>query len=150
MRYTILISIFLFAVFISCKKDQFTETPSLKFEKVNTQELHPGQVLTFTLSFTHKGKFNGNLLVQELVPKCSNVEIDTINSPYPLPDFPAVNNTKGEITVSYGYNVVGFSPVNTPKCPNRNDTAIYRFVLKSDSMHVSDTVSSPPIVIFYQ
>jgi len=150
MRYTLLISIFLFATFISCKKDEFKETPSLKFEKVNTRELHPGQVLTFTLSFTHKGKINGNLLVQELVPKCSNVETDSINTPYSLPAFPAVNNTKGEITVSYGYNVTGFSPISTPKCPNRNDTATFRFVLRSDSAHISDTVSSPPVVIYYQ
>jgi hypothetical protein len=150
MRYTVLISIFLFATFISCKKDQFQEKPSLTFEKVNTTELHPGQVISFTLSFTKKGKLNGDLLVQELVPLCSNVETDTINQPYTLPDFPAGNNNKGEITVSYGYNVTGFSPISTPKCPNRNDTAVFRFVLRSDSAHISDTVSSPPVVIFYQ
>ena len=150
MRYTVLISIFLFVAFSSCKKDKFTEKPVLKFEKVNTRELRPGQVITFTLSFTHKGKIDGNLLVQEVVPKCSNIEMDTISQPYPIPDFPAGANAKGEITVSYGYNVTGFSPISTPKCPNRNDTATFRFVLSSDSAHVSDTVSSPPIVIYYQ
>lgn len=152
MRYTILFSIFLFAIFTSCKKDKFSTTPSLKFEKVNVQELHPGQVITFTLSFTYKGDLSGsNLLVQEIVPKCSSLQMDTINQPYAIPTFPASPNQKGEITVSYGYNVTGYSPITPPKCPPaRNDTAKFRFVLKSDSAHISDTVSSPRIVIFYQ
>src|SRR5665647_2218864 len=121
MRYTILISIFLFATFISCKKEKFSTTPSLKFENVNTQNLHLGEVIKFTLSFTYK-----------------------------VPAFPASQNQKGEITVSYGYNVTGYSPISTPKCPLRNDTATFRFVLQADSAHLSDTVSSPPVVIYYQ
>ncbi len=149
MRYTILISIFLFVTFISCKKDKFSDTPALKFEKVNTTNLHPGQVLSFTFSFTHKGDLTGNILVQEIVPKCSNLEMDTINQPYPIPAFPSVKNQKGEITITYGYNVAGYSTIRTPQCSPRNDTATFRFVLKTDSLHVSDTVSSPPIVIYY-
>ena len=151
MRYTILFSIFLFALFSSCKKDQFSTTPTLKFERVNTTNLHPGDVLTFTLSFTYKGNLSGSKLwVQELVPKCGTTLLDSINQPYAIPTFPASQNSKGEITVSYGYNVTGYSPISTPKCPARNDTATFRFVLKSDSAHISDTVSSPRVVIFYQ
>lgn len=150
MRYTILISIFLFATFISCKKEKFSTTPSLKFENVNTQNLHPGEVIKFTLSFTYKGDLTGNIFVQEIVPKCASMEMDTINQPYKLPAFPASQNQKGEITVSYGYNVTGYSPISTPKCPLRNDTATFRFVLQADSAHISDTVSSPPVVIYYQ
>jgi hypothetical protein len=150
MRYTILFSIFLFTTFISCKKDKFSTTPSLKFERVNTKNLHPGEVITFTLSFTYKGDLTGNIFVQEVVPKCSNNEMDSINTPYTLPAFTAAKNEKGEITVSYGYNVTGFSPISAPKCPGRNDTATFRFALIADSSHVSDTVSSPPIVIYYQ
>ncbi|MDP4285272.1 MAG: hypothetical protein Q8891_12670 [Bacteroidota bacterium] len=135
---------------MSCKKSQFSTTPSLKFENVNTKNLHPGEIIEFTLSFTYKGDLTGNLLVQELVPKCSTDETDSINTIYTLPPFPASQQQKGEITVSYGYNVTGYSPITTPQCVSRNDTAVFRFVLKDDAMHISDTVSSPPVVIYYQ
>ena len=149
MRYTILFSIFLFAILTGCNKNKFGTTPTLKFEKVNTQNLRPGETIVFTLSFTYKGDLNGSLFVQELVPKCDNITIDSINQPYLLPPFPAATNNKGEITVTYGYNV-GNSPISTPKCTPRNDTAIFRFVLKDKAMKASDTVSSPPIIIYNQ
>ncbi len=149
MRYTILFSIFLLTILASCKKDKFSATPTLKFVSVNTKDVHPGQTLVFTLGFTYKGNLKGSLMVQELVPKCDNVTIDSINTPYQIPPFPAANDNKGEITVTYGYNV-GNSPITPPQCAPRNDTAIFRFVLKSDSTHISDTVSSPPIIIYAQ
>ena len=150
MRYTILFSIFLFVTFISCTKDKFSTTPTLKFENVSTQDLHPGGVIIFTLSFTYKGTLTGNLLVQELVPLCSGNGLDSINSPYNIPSFPSSQDQKGEITVTYGYNVTGYSPITSPQCSPRNDTAIFRFVLMDKAMHVSDTVSSPPVIIYAQ
>ena len=150
MRYPILFSIFLFVTFISCTKEKFSSTPTLKFENVNTTELHPGGVIIFTLSFTYKGALSGNVLVQELVPTCSNDAIDSINAPYPLPTFPASQDNKGKITITYGYNVNGYSPITSPQCSPRNDTATFRFVLMDNAMHVSDTVSSPQVVIFAQ
>ena len=35
-----------------------------------------------------------------------------------------------------------------PQCPPQNDTAVFRFALKDDADHVSDTVSSPTIIIY--
>jgi hypothetical protein len=150
MRYPILISIFLFVIFTSCNKDKFSTTPTLKFEKVSTKELHPGGIITFTLSFTYKGDLNGNIFVQELVPLCTGNGIDSINTTYNIPSFPASQNQKGEITVTYGYNVTGYDPIHQPQCTPNNDTAIFRFVLKDNKMHVSDTVSSPQVIIYLQ
>lgn len=150
MRYTILFSIFLFVIFISCSKEKFSSTPSLKFENVSTTELHPGEVIVFTLSFTYKGALSGNVLVQELVPTCSNDAVDSINAPYALPSFPASQDNKGKITITYGYNVSAYSPITPPQCSPRNDTATFRFVLMDNAMHISDTVSSPPVVIYAQ
>ncbi len=140
----------MFVTFISCKKDKFSTTPSLKFEKVSTTQLRPGQIITFTMSFTYKGALTGNVWVQELVPLCSSNQLDSINTIYPLPEFPSANNQKGEVSVTYGYNVTGYGQISTPQCAPRNDTAVFRFVLKADSSHVSDTVSSPPVIIYYQ
>lgn len=150
MRYTVLFSIFLFIIFTSCKKENFSTTPTLKFEKVNTRDLYPHEVITFTLSFTYKGDLKGTIFVQEIVPKCTDNIMDSINQPYDLPSFPASQNNKGEITVTYGYSVSGYSPITTPKCAPRNDTAVFRFVLKDENMNASDTVSSPPIIIYSQ
>jgi len=147
MRYTILFSIFLFTTFISCKKDKFSTTPSLKFEKVNTKNLHPGEVITFTLSFTYKGDLTGSVFVQEMEPTCVG---SNFTDTYPVPSFSASKNEKGEITVTFGYNSSNSSYTNiSPKC-QRNDTATFRFALIADSSHVSDTVSSPPVVIYNQ
>jgi len=150
MRYPILFSILLFVIFISCNKEKYSTTPTLKFENASTTDLHPGEVITFTLSFTYKGALTGNLFVQELVPTCTDNELDSINSPYSLPSFPATQNVKGEITVTYGYNVTGYSPISQPQCSPRNDTAVFRFVLTDSNMHVSDTVSSPQVIIYAQ
>ena len=134
---------------MSCKKEDTGATPTLTFKSVNTTNVHPGETIVFTLAFGYKGTLSGSLLVQELVPKCFGSGMDTINAPYDIPSFPSPVDNKGDITVTYGYNV-GNSPILPPQCPPRNDTVIYRFVLKADSAHVSDTVSSPPIVIYYQ
>lgn len=150
MRYPILFSIFLFVTFISCTKEKFSSTPTLKFESVSTTELHPGGVIVFTLSFTYQGALSGNVLVQELVPTCTNDGLDSINAPYALPPFPASNDDKGQITITYGYNATGYSPITSPQCSPRNDTAIFRFVLMDNAMHVSDTVSSPQVIIYAQ
>ena len=137
---------------MGCNKNKFGTTPTLKFEKVNTKDLHPGETIVFTMSFTYKGNLTGSLFTQELVAKCDNVTIDSINQPYPIPSFPAANDNKGEVTVTYGYNVSNstITGITTPQCSPRNDTAIFRFVLKDNAMHASDTVSSPPIVIYNQ
>ncbi|MDQ2720551.1 MAG: hypothetical protein M3Z26_12445 [Bacteroidota bacterium] len=146
MRYTILFSIFLFSILNGCNKNKFGTTPTLKFEKVNTTNLHPGETIVFTLSFTYKGNLTGSLFVQELALNCDNT-VDSINQPYPIPAFPASNQNKGEITVTYGYNT-GSSPITPPHCPPKNDTAVFRFVLKDVANHASDTASSPPVVIY--
>lgn len=147
MRYTLLFSIFLFVMLAGCKKDKYNSTPSLKFKDVNTKELHSGQFLTFTLTFTDaEGDLTDSVYVEELVPNCSN---SSFNDWYPLPSFPTSKNQKGDITVNFEYNVgAGYQNIS-PKC-QMNDTAVFRFALKDKAQHISDTVSSPPIIIIYQ
>jgi hypothetical protein len=61
-----------------------------------------------------------------------------------LPPFPSGKNQTGDILVTFSYNDV------SPKCFPRNDTAIFKFVLKDMAQNISDTVSSPPIIIVNQ
>ncbi len=144
MRYTILFSIFLFAILAGCGKEKNGSKPTLKFKSVNTTTLRNGEDLYFTLSFT-QGSSNlaGSMFVQEIVPNCSAVgsgfaDFDSI------PKFPASKNQSGELVVHFSYD----NDVS-PKC-QQNDTAVFRFAIRDVNNHTSDTVSSPPIIIVYQ
>lgn len=134
-------------VLAGCKKDKYKSTPSLEFKDVNTRELHSGQFLQFTLSFTDaEGDLTDSVYVQEIV---SNCPAGGFTAWYPTPSFPASKNQKGDITVNFEYNVgAGYQNI-PPKC-QENDTAVFRFALKDKAQHISDTVSSPPIIIIYQ
>lgn len=149
MRYTTLFSIILFIVLSGCGKDKFGTTPTLKFKKVNTTELHSGQMLTFTLSYTDaEGDITDSMFIEKIVPNCA---ASNFQDGHPVPDFPTTKNQSGELTVTYGYNSAdpSYTPVGSPQC-QRNDTAVFRFALRDKANHTSDTVSSPPIVIVYQ
>ena len=147
MRYTILFSIILFAFLTGCNKDKYGTTPTLKFKSVNTTELRSGQQLVFTLTFTDaEGDISDSLYVQKYVSYCPG---STADDWYPVPSFPTSNNAKGDLTVNFFYN--GNDPAYqnvAPQC-QMNDTAIFRFAIKDKSQHISDTISSPPIVIVY-
>lgn len=147
MRYTLLFSIFLFVIFIGCKKKDSGSVPTLKFKSVNSTEIHSGDLIEFTLSFKG-GSITGtdSVVVQETVPNCPGSSFSVL---YPLPAYPATKNQNGEITVTFGYNAQGGYQDISPKC-QQNDTAVFRFALKDNQQHVSDTVSSPTIILYYQ
>lgn len=144
MRYTILFSILLL-LSTSCNKSKFSNTPSLKFKSVNTTQLHNQQLLSFTLSFTDAdGDLTDSIFVQKIVPGCSNSNFKQL---YPLPAFPSAKDQQGDIIVTFGYNVSGYSDVLANQC-QKNDTAVFRFALRDKAKNVSDTVSSPQIIFY--
>lgn len=146
MRYTILFSIFLFAILAGCSKKKFGSTPTLKFKSVNTTDLATGQLLQFTLSFTDaEGDLTDSIYVEEIAPGCANSSFAT---QYAIPPFPASKNQDGDILVTFGYNAgSGYTNI-APQC-QKNDTTVFRFALKDKAKHVSDTVSSPKIILYY-
>jgi hypothetical protein len=148
MRYTILFSIFLFATLTGCKKDKFGSKPSLKFKSVNSTVLPPHQLIRFTLSFTDaEGDLSDSMFVEKTEPTCVN---SNNSGTYIIPGFPVSKNEKGDLIVSFANNYNDPAYVNmAPQC-SRNDTAVFRFAIKDKANHVSDTVSSPPIIIIYQ
>jgi len=150
MRYTLLFSIvLLILVASSCSKNKYSSTPVLKFKSVNTTQLFNHELLIFTLSFTdgspNFGTSDSSVFVQEIVPSCSQ---SGFTAYYALPSFPVKKNTSGDIIITYGYNLSNYSSIS-PQC-QQNDTATFRFVLRDLNKHASDTVSSPPIILYYQ
>ncbi len=148
MRYPILISIFLFTFLSACNKDKFQSTPSLKFKDVNTKTLQPGQELQFTISFTDaEGDLTDNLTVIKTVANCP---ASNFTQAYPLPAFPTSKNQKGDLLVTFLYSVGGLNTIKSPQCSPKDDTAVFKFVLKDKAQHISDTVASPTIIIIHQ
>lgn len=140
MRYTVLFSIILFVILSGCKKDQFGSKPTLTFKSVNTKVLTNGQQIEFTLSFTDgEGDLAGSMYIEKYEPTCIDSRFTEQDS---IPVFPTSKNEKGDFLVTYPYVNI------SPRC-QRNDTAVFRFAIKDKANHVSDTVSSPPIVIIY-
>jgi len=139
MRNTFLISIFILLL-AGCNKDKFNTKPSLQYKSVNRNIIARGTGdLAFTLSFTDaEGDLTDTIFVIKFVENCVN---SRFTAPYPLPEFPTGKNQKGDILVTFGYNDI------SPKCFPRNDTAIFKFVLKDKAQNRSDTAVSEPIVI---
>lgn len=139
MRYTLLFSI-LMLCFISCSKDKFSSTPTLKFESVNTTGLRNQEAIRFTLSFTDaEGDIADSIYVQKLTSNCPGSNNDAL---FAIPSFPSTKNQKGTINVTLNYTDI------SPKCAE-NDTTVFRFVLRDLAHHASDTVSSPTIILYY-
>ena len=138
MRYTLLFSI-LILLLASCNKNKFNTVQSLKFKSVNTTFLKPGQTLRFTLAFTDlEGDLTDTIFVMKREPKCAN---SNFTAPYLLPAFPTSKNQEGEIVVSFAQSYI------PPQCPGKNDTAVFKFVLRDKALHKSDTAVSSTIVI---
>lgn len=144
MRNYLIITIAVF-ILAGCGKDKFKPTPSLTFKSVNTTELHKEQLIRFTLEFTDKeGDVSDSILVQKIVPNCPASGFEQY---FLMPSIPESGDLKGEIVFTIGYNVTGYYDVVGPRC-SEEDTATFRFALRDKKGHMSDTVSSPKIIIY--
>lgn len=143
MRYSILFSILLLLLF-SCNKNKYTTAPQLKYVSANTKTLTRGQILQMTLSFTDaEGDITDKIFIQKIVRPCAAAPRGGfIDSSHTIPVFPTGKNQSGNILITYDYTSLN------PLC-NRNDTAIFKFVLRDQAKHVSDTAVSDPIVIIF-
>lgn len=145
MRYSIIFSTCLFFILSGCNKDKFDTVPELKFTSVNTTQLTNGGVIQFSLSFTDKeGDISNEIYVEKTSPECPG---EDFSQKYFISEFPSTKNQKGNIQVSYGYNVNGLQNIS-PKCA-KDETATFRFALIDKAGNVSDTVFSPLITIVY-
>ena len=145
MRNTILI-VLISLLIVSCNKNKFTVIPQLKFKSVNTSKLYNGQVIVFKLSFTDgDGDLSDSMYVEKVSPNCP---AGSFQQKYPLPVFPSVKDSQGDLDISFSYGVVqGYPPLSGPMC-GVNDTCYFRFMLKDKAQHTSDTVNSGQIILY--
>jgi hypothetical protein len=140
MKTKILFAVLVTAFLAACDKDTYQTKPQLTLRKVNTNVLSRGQDLVFTIEVTDaEGDIQDSMFIQEIVKNCANSGFT--NARYRMPQFTGTKNLKADIEVTYNYNLV------PPKCPQRNDTATFRFWIKDNAKNMSDTLVSPTIVI---
>ena len=143
MRNPVLISIFVLFLF-SCNKNKYSTTPQLKYKSANKKVFSSGDLIQFTLSFTDaEGDLQDSLYVEKFEPKCVNSRFKQM---YKIPAFPTSKNQSGELTITYGYNVSSYPPILPPQCA-KNDTCVFKFVLKDKAQNKSDTAVSETIVL---
>lgn len=146
MKTKILVTVLVVTLLAACGKDKYTTKPQLTFKSVNTNELHPNQTIRFKIEVTDaEGDVQDSIWVQKFEPNCPN---SNFTAKYKMPDFSNYKDLKAEIEICYGYGInLGCAPITGPFCPNRNDTATFKFWLQDKAKNVSDTISSGPIVI---
>lgn len=145
MSTKILVTLIAFFFLAGCSKDKYTTKPQLKYKAVNTTVLNRNETLTFILEVTDaEGDLQDSLWVQKVVKNCTGAGF---TAKYKMPDFTSIKNLKGEINVCYAYGINLGCPIIQPGCPNKNDSATFKFWIKDKANNTSDTISAEEVVI---
>lgn len=132
---------------LSCNKDTYNTRPKLTFKSVNGSSFSANQTIIFNIEFTDKeGDLQDSIWVQKVtrIAGCNNFS-DRLK----IPAFIPTPNLKGTLEIGYGIglNSPGGYPI-LPQCPvGKNDTCYFKFWARDSQKNVSDTVTSPNIVI---
>jgi hypothetical protein len=145
MRNTILIALVCF-VFSGCKKDTYSSTPQLTYKSVNTNQLYPDQIIKFTLTVTDaEGDIIDTMYIQKVSLNCPGSDF---SATYPVPTFPTSKNLKSDVLISFANGINTPPYITVASACSYNDTCYFRFMIKDQANHKSDTVRSGNIVIF--
>ncbi|MEP6597794.1 MAG: hypothetical protein ABJA71_17700 [Ginsengibacter sp.] len=149
MKIKLLLAALIIFGFITCTKDTFNTTPSLKFVSVNGNVFAQPSVVTFNLECTDKeGDVVDTIWIQRIsrVSACES-EVALYDS-FPIPDFSPPKNVKAEFEFTFNYP--GPQAPNLRACSQHDDTSYFRFWMHDKAQHVSDTVQSQDIVLLQQ
>lgn len=136
---------------IACNKDKLETTPSLKLKSINSSTIPVGGNLIIQFDFTDKeGDISDTIFVKKI--RINQIVVPTIRDSFELqvPAFP--DRSKGIIELELKYQNHLLSAINPPSSggnpPNlHDDTLIFKFALRDKAKHISDTVTTGPIVI---
>jgi hypothetical protein len=136
---------------MACSKDKLETTPSLKFKSVNATTIPVGGNLIVQLEFADKeGDISDTIFVKKI--RINQIVVPTIRDSFELevPEIP--DRSRGVIELNLKYQNHLLSAINPPSSggtpPNlHDDTLIFKFVLRDQAKHSSDTVTTDPIII---
>lgn len=147
MRTKILLTVLVVTLLAACEKDKYQARPQLKFKKVNRNVVARGEIITFTIEVTDaEGDIQDSLFLEKVVPRCS---ASFFKDKQPMPQFTPTKNLKAEVNITYvlDFNNGQNSILPGPRCPQRNDTATFKFWIKDKEKNISDTAVVENIVL---
>ncbi len=131
----------------ACSKDKFNTKPTLTYKGVNTKTVPRNSDLIFDLNVTDaEGDLNDTITVLKVVRNCSG---SSLTDMYKLPVFPTKTklNVNIQVAYTYGQTANNYFGLGGQPCVNKNDSTIFKFVIKDKAGNRSDTVSSSEVVI---
>jgi hypothetical protein len=146
MKLKLLIAAGLLCLFTTCSKDKYTDAPQLEFVSVSSTVIPGGSTIVFNFKFTDKqGDIQDSIFYKRVSRVCPN-NFDTAVGREVFPSIISQKNLQGdiELTLQSGTFV---NPCFIPPSFFRTDTATFKFWIRDKAKNVSDTVTSPPIVI---
>ncbi|MEP6684072.1 MAG: hypothetical protein ABJA35_12465 [Parafilimonas sp.] len=149
MKIKLLTTVLIAIGCITCSKDSYNTTPTLKFEGVNATVFPRNSVVTFKLQCTDKeGDVVDTIWIQrvsKVVPcQLSVIYFDSLR----IPDFNPPKNVKADFNFTFNYP--GPPPPSLAGCSEQDDTVYFKFWMHDKAQHISDTVQSPDIVLLKQ
>jgi len=138
----------LLLVAVSCTKDNFTTKPQLKIKNINSTEIFGNQTLEFTIRLTDKeGDFTSYFGISSRTPGCPASDFADSTLFHIPNEFLNTKSDEGEIVLdlekAQRHSNLCFGPGST----TLTDTTVFSFWTKDRAGNVSDTVSTPPIII---
>lgn len=149
----LILALIVVAAFITCTKNSYNTTPTLKFLSVNSTVIPQQSSLNFQLQCTDKEGDVVDTIWIERVSKVSGCSYLSRIDSFAIPDFNPPKNVKAEF--DFDYNYASNIPPNLAGCTVGNnesttDTSYFRFWMHDRAQHVSDTVQSPDIILLKQ
>lgn len=144
MKAKILILFLIALITNSCNKNTYTTSPQLTFKSVNATTITQGGLISFNIQFTDKeGDVQDSIWILRVSKICPG-SFPAVYQ-YAMPSFTPTKDLKGIIELDFSYNQTGTGYPTLSGCGVKNDTSYFKFWIKDNAGHVSDTVSSPNI-----
>jgi hypothetical protein len=141
----------------ACNKDLYTTNPQLLFQSVNSTNVPIGGSLDFKMQVTDKqGDIQDSMWIERVsyIPDCLGNDSAVLS--YPMPQFTGTSDLKAQIDVYFTYGTNDGVDAELTPCSVGvtgvaiTDSCYFKFWMKDNANHVSDTVRSPTIVLLDQ
>jgi len=129
---------------LACKKNNFQTNPTIKIKDINTTVVAINGELRIRLTCTDKegdegeGELTYIRVRTNIIPipqPGMNDQVDTVHTV--VPAFPKTDEVEMFLNIPYNF---------LNEDPNKNDTMFFKFTLRDNQNHQSDTISSVSIV----
>ena len=151
MKTKILILLLAAFIFNACSKDKFQNKPVLKFKSVSTNDIKSGDEVIFNIEVSDK---QGDLISDTVfywkkvsfVSDSNNIDATAV----PLPtDLPGIKKFDAEFQLMLinGSGYGSGTDISPATIRRINDSCVFKFWAKDLANNVSDTITSPPIII---